>query len=168
MAERCEWCGARGVEHTFEGPWRARHYAGPVETVTWHVCDERCEALLREHLDAIVRHGYDSLGGFLWWLLGAHVLWVGLPALVAWVMMWMVHAPADLAARFVTCVALVFMGLGYVVWFYPVPIWANARKPSSAILKVSLRSAERLCRLGVVMVLLVMVASGVMVLLLPG
>ena len=167
MAERCEWCGARDAEHTFEGPWRLRHYAGPVETVTWHVCNEPCESRLREHLDATVRLGFDSLGGFLWWMVKAHVLYVAVPGLLAWGLAELVGAPADLAARIGFAVGSIAFGLAYVVWFYPVPIWANVRKPSTAIIKVHLRSAERLCRLGVVLVLLVMVASGVIVLLLP-
>ncbi len=167
MAERCEWCGARDAEHTFEGPWRLRHFAGPVETVTWHVCDERCEAFLREHVDATVRLGFDSLGGFLWWLLKAHLLWIGVPALAAWGLASLAGGSSDLAARVAIAVVCIAFGVAYVVWFYPVPIWANVRKPSSAILKVSLRSAERLCRLGVVLALLVMAASGVLILLLP-
>ena len=167
MAERCEWCGAQDAEHTFEGPWRTRHYAGPVETVTWHVCNERCEALLREHVDATVRLGFDSLGGFLWWLLKAHLLWIGVPTLLAWGVAAMAGAPEQVVARVAIGVCCIAFGVAYVVWFYPVPIWANVRKPSSAILKVSLRSAERLCRLGMVLLLLVMVASGAMVLLLP-
>ena len=169
MAERCEWCGARGgVGHTFEAEWRQRHYAGPAELVTWQVCNEQCEARLREHLRQTIELGFPSYGGFLLWMLKSLVLWVGVPALAAWGVAAAAGAPAKVVPRIVFCVASVAMGVAFMVWFYPVPIWANIAKPSSTrLLAISIRSAERLCRLGAVAVLLVMVASGIIVLLLP-
>ena len=149
MAERCEWCGAEGAEQTFEAPWRERHFKGPAATVTWHVCDKRCEARLGKHLDATMRAGYDKWYRVFakWWFWAQVLVFLGLPLAGLGLATWAGVSERSRSGVWMGSLAMA-LGATHAVRLLCVPIWLDVPKPSSASgWRVSLRTAEWLSRL---------------------